>query len=92
MRIVTDDLWLCDECTIAAVSGGFEFLDDNYTKEKAKSREEEILAGLDELGPHLVPNFDSNADEGILVFSWLSCDCCNTSLGGSRYHFAVLGE
>jgi hypothetical protein len=33
---------------------------------------------------------DSNADKdsGIKEFSWSSCDCCMSNLGGSRHRYA----
>lgn len=61
-------------------------------RSKADDRMDEITKGLEALGPHLVPNFDSEAGTGYDEFSWRMCDCCNSRLGGSRHEFAVLGE
>lgn len=84
MKVVRDDLWFCDCCSLAAVNGDSCECDDEH--------DDDVVKGLDDLGPHVVPDFDSNDDEGIEEFSWKECDCCGTRLGGSRHRFAVLGE
>lgn len=89
MRVVRDDLALCDDCTIAAVNGDFTGLDYHYGT-KADDRMREIVAGLDKLGPHLVPIFDSETGIGIDEFSRQECSCCSSRLHGSRHQFAVL--
>lgn len=92
MRVVRDDLWLCQDCLFAAVNGDFSGLDGTYSKEASERRYQEIVAGLKKLGPHLVPDFDSEAGKGIEDFSRRTCDCCGTRLAGDRHRFAVLGE
>jgi hypothetical protein len=49
-----------------------------------------VTRGLARLGPHLVPSFDCNTEEGHNEFSNRPCDCCRTHLAGERYTFAVL--
>ena len=90
MRIVRDDLQLCDDCTIAAVNGDFTGLDYHYG-DQADKRESEIEAGLLRLGIHLVPDFNSETNRGINEFSSRRCDCCTSRLAGSRHQFAILG-
>lgn len=75
----------------AAVNGDTSSL-DYYYGEHAQARRTEIDAGLDKLGLHLVPDFDSEYGRGHDEFSWRPCQCCGTSLGGARWQFAVLGE
>lgn len=89
-QILYDDLWLCDDCTIAAVNGDFTGLTYHYD-DCADEREAEIVNGLDDLGPGLVPAYDSNTGRGILEFSKCQCDCCQTRLHGSRHEFAIIG-
>lgn len=99
MQVIQDDLWLCDDCTIAAVNGDFSGLDMN--PDTADHRQSEIMAGLERLGPHLVaddcdPDPDGDPadarEPGRLEFSWRRCDCCRASNNaGSRTRFAVLG-
>ena len=82
MEVKISDLWLCQDCLFAAVNG--DMPEDPATAEK-------VSKGLAALGPHLVPDFDSETGSGINEFSWRTCDCCNSPLGGSRHRFAVLG-
>jgi hypothetical protein len=91
MKVIRDDLWLCDDCLFYAVNGDTSGIDD-------RNRERDVIEGVNALGPHLVPDFDSEApedadeDNGIEEFSWRQCDACGTRLGGGRHRFAVLGE
>lgn len=85
MKVVRDDLWLCVDCTLAAVNGDAGDMDD-------PKRVDAVYAGLDELGPHLVPDFDSESDVGIREFSACGCDCCGSGLAGTMHRFAILGE
>lgn len=85
MKVIADDLWLCTDCLMCAVNG------DTSGIESAK-REKEVIKAVEEMGPHLVPDFDSETGEGMEEFSWRECDCCGSSLGGSRHRFSILGE
>jgi hypothetical protein len=85
MRIAQDDLWLCQDCMIVAVNDDPSGIEDD-------ERVEEVYAGLKELGPHLVPDFDSETDEGHLEFSSRGCDCCGSGLAGELWRFATLEE
>jgi hypothetical protein len=91
MKVIRDDLWLCDDCLFYAVNGDTSGIDD-------PQRERDVIEGVNALGPHLVPDFDSEVpedadeDNGIEEFSWKPCDACGTRLGGGRHRFAVLGE
>lgn len=85
MQVVQNDLWLCEDCTMIACNGdtsGFE----------SDARVAECMAGLDGLGPNLVGDFDVEKGEGYDEFSWGDCDCCGSTLGGSRHRFALLGD
>ena len=85
MKIIDDDLWLCVDCTMVAVNGDSTGIEDD-------EREAEVCAAVEAMGPHLVPNSDSETGEGQDEFSWRPCDCCGSSLGGARERFALLGE
>lgn len=85
MKVIDDDLWLCDDCTIYAVNGDTTGIDD-------EKREREVVRGVNALGSNLVPNFDSETNEGIDEFSRRQCEGCGTRLAGGRHRFAVLGE
>jgi hypothetical protein len=92
MQIVQDDLWLCSDCLHAAVNGDFTGLDYHYKEPEASARMGEIKAGLERLGPHLVPDFDSETGAGVEEFTWKACDCCKSKLAGGKHRFAVLGD
>jgi hypothetical protein len=89
MQVVRDDLWLCVDCTVWACNGDASGIE-------GEDRVRAVQDGVAKLGPHLVPNFDSNADEdeddGIREFSRCGCDACGSRLAGMMHRFAVLGE
>lgn len=84
MNIVRDNLWLCVDCLFVAVNGDESGID-------GADRLEAVRAGLERLGPHLSPNFDSETDDGIREFSSCGCDCCGSRFAGTMHRFAVLG-
>jgi hypothetical protein len=81
MQIDRDNLWLCSDCMQVACNGihGVELSIPTAT-----------VIGLDKLGPHLVPYFDSETNEGLREFSSVPCDACGTHLAGYRARFATL--
>lgn len=85
MEIIRDNIWLCVDCLMVAVNGDESGIEDEKQIEATR-------AGLDELGPHLVPDFDSETEEGIRDFSSCGCDCCGSRLAGTMHRFAILGE
>lgn len=91
MRIERDNLWLCEDCLHVAVNGDATGLDYHYKPDEAARRLGEITRGLQSLGPHLVPDFDSETGAGCEEFSTRWCDCCASRLAGGRHRFAVLG-
>jgi hypothetical protein len=84
VTILRDNLWLCSDCTIAAVNGDTS----GCSEEDAAAAE----TGLARLGPGLVPDFDSETKEGMHDFAGWRCDCCTTRLAGARRRFSVIGE
>lgn len=101
MKIVRDNLWLCVDCLMAACNGdvsGVEpsHYDPSATREERETARDaritEIWDGLAGLGKHLVPDFDSETEEGIRDFSSCGCDACGSRLAGEMHRFAVLGE
>lgn len=92
MRVIQNNLWLCEDCTIGSVNDDFTGLDYYLKEPEASKRMAEIKAGLAALGPNLVPIFDSETNEGIDEFSSKPCACCGSHLAGSRHEFEILGE
>jgi hypothetical protein len=83
MKVIDDDLWLCDDCRTYAANSDTSGIDDS-------KREREVIYGVDSLGPHLVANYDSETGEGLREFSHRTCDACRSNLSGSRTRFALL--
>ncbi len=91
MKIVQDDLWLCDDCVMYAVNGDLTGIDYSYSGDEAEKRAKQVVRGVNALGPHLVPDFDSETGEGMEEFSRTTCAGCGTHLAGGRHRFAVFG-
>ena len=85
MLIICDGLKFCRDCTQVSVNGPHGL---DITPEQLKQTEE----GLNALGPHVVPDFDSETGRGLHEFSRVTCDACGSHLAGYRASFAILGE
>lgn len=85
MQVIQDNLWLCCDCTFVACNGphGMDIDPENLLI---------VETGLAELGPHVVPDFDSETGEGLEDFSSRQCASCLSGLAGYRARFAKLGE
>lgn len=85
MRIERAKLYLCTDCTLVACNGshGADIESDQLTRTNT---------GLARLGPHLVPNFDSETGDGLETFSRVPCDACGSHLAGYRARFATLTD
>ena len=84
MKKIRDDIWLCVDCTLVAVNG-----DDSGISTEQRTRE--VNHAIAQLGPNLVPDFDSETGEGHKEFSHRGCDCCRSGLAGEFHRFAILG-
>ena len=74
------DVWMCIDCGVLAANG--EIPDH-------EERAVEVERGFDavaDLG-YIVAIGDSERDH---VFSWSACDVCGSTLGGHRFHGALL--
>ncbi len=91
--------WTCQTCTFQGTGRAPDRCpsctserDDNHgPRSKADERHAEIVAGLERLGAHLVPDFDSDTGKGHDEFSSRPCGCCGCKLHGERFDFAILG-
>ncbi|HEY6117464.1 MAG TPA: hypothetical protein VI172_16040 [Candidatus Dormibacteraeota bacterium] len=84
MATVThDDLWLCEDCHLAASGADVTITDQG----QAKATEE----GLIRLS-HLVPDSDSETREGCDVLLTTTCACCKSRHQGLFNRYAILGE
>jgi hypothetical protein len=85
MKVIIENLRLCQDCTLAAVNDDYSGLDYYLNEAESLERQKEIVAGLESLGLGLVCGDDT--DE----FSTRKCDCCGTRLAGERTLFSVIG-
>lgn len=85
MEIIKDGLWLCSDCTYVACNG-------SHGTDLSANDLAIVVMGVSELGPHLVPDFDSETSEGLREFSAHQCDSCLSTLTGYRARFALLGD
>lgn len=81
-RIVSTDIWACQDCLFAAVNGSYEGLDAARTADV-----KDAIAAYDGT---LAPDFDSETGDGIDEFSRSACDVCQSHLAGSRHRFCTL--
>jgi hypothetical protein len=85
-KVITDSLFFCTDCTQAAANDDYTGLSYYLREEDATKRMQEIKTALNDLGGYPVPNDEE------LEFSWRHCDCCKSTLGGSRTGFSLLGD
>jgi hypothetical protein len=88
MATVThDDLWLCEDCHMAASGADVTIIDQAQAKAT-----ENGLARLAEDG-YLVPDRNSDTGDGCDVLMSARCSCCNVlHLHGLHNRYAILGE
>lgn len=94
MKVIRDGIELCADCMMFAVNGDVTGIAFSCSDEDdAENRIRDIMEGVGQFGPHLVPDFDTDTGDGYEEFSSRGCDACreNANKGGSLYRFAVLG-
>lgn len=64
MKVIRD-IWVCQDCLMAAVNGDFTGLDYAYEPDEAERRMEEIVAGLEALPGLVSDSFDSSDPESV---------------------------
>jgi hypothetical protein len=87
--VIIRNVWLCDECTIAACNDDYSGIDYYLSGEAAERRVKEIGDGLARLGPI---SLNSDENEGTREESSAPCDCCRSPFPGRRDRFAIMGE
>lgn len=81
MKVIDDDLWFCPDCARYAETRETSF-------DLSESEIKDIEDGLTALCQHDMTVHMSDEEH---EFSRAQCDCCGTSLAGTRYRFALLG-
>jgi hypothetical protein len=91
----TIDIELCQDCLIYLANGEYEPPDPKYWPDEPASMEE-LQERIDVYWPpeeewQLIAGgrceyCEDEEEECEGSFSWTSCDCCGSGLGGNRYH------
>jgi hypothetical protein len=85
-KILDDDFMVCADCIQAIANDDYSSLDYYYNEQEAADRMAAIKAGMEASGGYIATgNSDFDAE-----FSRRPCDCCGSSLAGSRHHCVVL--
>ncbi|MBF7052256.1 hypothetical protein IOC61_02865 [Halomonas sp. KAO] len=87
--IVDDHVMVCADCLMIIANDDATGLDYFLDEENAAVRERNVrdsIAAVQRDGDYLVAG-DSEQDE---VFSTSPCDCCNSTLAGSRHHCVLM--
>ncbi len=89
MEIFDDDQWICVDCMMLIANGE---TDPEMSEQEAKDFISKVDNSLED-GLDWVLNstededgYDTSYDE----FSWRRCDCCGSTLGGSRHRATIL--
>jgi len=78
------DLWACADCIMFIANGEMEGAGEHWDPDNIDKNWPDHHVVPD--GPH--EDEDEEADQ--MAFSWSSCDCCGSRLGGSRHRVAAL--
>ena len=88
-ELINDRFMACGDCTPVLANGDYTHLDYYYSfVHECEAMIERINKGMENAGGYIMRGDDEHDDE----FSRSRCDCCGTSLAGSRTHFVVLGK
>ena len=90
-EIIQDDLFLCRDCTLAAVNNDYSGLQYFLSDQNLANRIEEIIEGLKSVEGILIIFSDSEGNCENDLFSRSRCGCCGSNLAGNRTRFAILG-
>jgi hypothetical protein len=88
------DLWVCYDCHAVAANGGDE-IDGRFYPDGSDTPTDcppWSLPGVEEATNNTYPDGDNPYDPdetGEREFSWSSCQACGSTLGGSRYRYAL---
>lgn len=85
-EIIDDNFMVCTDCLMAIANDDYTGLDYHYNDAEAEQRMNDIKAGIDNAGGHIALGDSENDAE----FSISACDCCSSSLAGSRHHCVIL--
>ena len=80
-----EDLEVCIDCGLVVANADYGGIENQSTIDAVDKGIEEWSAA----GYHLVISCPTEDCECI-SFTWALCDCCGSSLGGSRYHAVAL--
>jgi hypothetical protein len=79
--VIVDEQWVCVDCLMVIAN-------DDATGIEDDDRAEAVRRAVYGTEGYWVADSTEETD---LEFSWSPCDCCGSSLGGSRHRCAILG-
>ncbi|SDK68941.1 hypothetical protein [Billgrantia gudaonensis] len=87
--IVDDHFMVCADCLMIIANDDATGLDHFLDEESAAAREREVRLSIAaaQRDESYIAVGDSERDE---EFSTASCDCCKTTLAGSRHHCVLM--
>lgn len=88
MKVINDDYQVCDDCTPVLANADYTHLDYQYDESESETVMALIDYGMSVCGGYIALG-DRDKD---IDFSQARCDCCGTTLHGTRTHFVVLGD
>ena len=89
VKVIDDRFMACADCAPVLANGDYTHLDYYYSDpDECEAVIERINEGMDNAGGNIMRG-DQEQDD---AHSSERCDCCGTSLAGSRTHFVVLGN
>ena len=86
MNVLDDEFMVCVDCLMVIANSDYSGL--AIDPETEDQRTKDINDGFESIDGHICCG-DSERDQ---EFSWSDCDCCGSSLGGSRHHCVILGD
>lgn len=88
IKVTDDNFMVCADCYPIIANGDSSALDYYYERDEADRREKEINEAINAVQGIICCGDPDNDDE----FSTNACDCCGSSLSGTRYHCLVVEE
>lgn len=97
MKVIQTDLWLCTDCSMAAINDDYTGLDYYYPEPRSSQIKTLIEKGLERLGVGLVPDWNDQLEWDCPLCKWQGsepefvenepvCPCCHCNDLTERAH------
>lgn len=85
-EVLDENFMVCSDCLMAVANDDFSGLDYHLSEVEATERMAHIQSSIAEIDGYVTVGNSEN-DES---FSQSKCECCDTTLHGSRHHCVIL--